>query len=209
MTDSSSRFCRNYIKPSILTAAPIHVNSLHQILSLKKYRYLSSDNVQPTELSWTTPWYNRHMASPIKNNLIIELHVPNLNVVKDFYSKLGFEVKVNDDINETDLGYVTMLRRDKIGNTLINFYGGDDRVYKQSYFKNFPNNTKRGYAIEVTIPVSDIDVLYKVIIENLENHIVRKLVESKDHDYKWKDFRMEDPFGFYIRFTELLDWGQE
>jgi len=85
------------------------------------------------------------MANTIKNNLIIELHVPDLNVVKDFYSKLGFEVKVDDDVNETDLGYVTMLRRDKIGNTLINFYGGDDRVYNQSYFKNFPKN----FRIEV------------------------------------------------------------
>jgi len=23
-----------------------------------------------------------------------------------------------------------------------------------------------------------------------------------------KDFRMVDPFGFYLRFTELIDWGQ-
>jgi len=149
------------------------------------------------------------MANTIKNNLIIELHVPDLNVVKDFYSKLGFEVKVDDDVNETDLGYVTMLRRDKIGNTLINFYGGDDRVYNQSYFKNFPKDTKRGYAAEVTIPISNIDTLYESVMVNLKNHVVRELIVSEDHAYKWKDFRMEDPFGFYIRFTELLDWGQE
>ncbi|MBI4067087.1 hypothetical protein HY407_01790 [Candidatus Gottesmanbacteria bacterium] len=149
------------------------------------------------------------MASTIKNNLIIELHVPDLNVVKDFYSKLGFEVKVDDDVNETDLGYVTMFRRDKIGNTLLNFYGGDDRVYNQSYFKDFPKDTKRGYATEVTIPVSGIEALYKSVTTYLKQHIVRELVESKDHEYKWKDFRMEDPFGFYLRFTELLDWGQE
>ena|SRR5205085_8757240 len=149
------------------------------------------------------------MANPIKNNLVIELHVPDLNTVKNFYLKLGFEVKVDDAINETDLGYVTMLRKDNIGNTLINFYGGDDRVYNQSYFKNFPKDTKRGYAAEITIPVSDIDALYESVTTNLKNHIVRELVMSEDHDYKWKDFRMEDPFGFYLRFTELLDWGQE
>lgn len=97
------------------------------------------------------------MAKTIKSNLIIEPHVPDPDVMKGFYSKLGFELKVNDDVNETELGYVTMLRRDKVGNTLINFYGGDDRVYYQSYFKNFPKDTKRGYAAEVTIPVSDID----------------------------------------------------
>lgn len=149
------------------------------------------------------------MASPIKNNLIIELHVPDLNVVKDFYSKLGFEVKVDDAVNEVDLGYVTMLRKDSLGNTLINFYGGNDRVYNQSYFKNFPKDTKRGYAAEVTIPVSNIDDLYESVIAKLKNYVVRELVMSEDHDYKWKDFRVEDPFGFYIRFTELLDWGQE
>ncbi len=149
------------------------------------------------------------MTAPIKNNLIIELHVPDLSIVKDFYSKLGFEVRVNDEINKEDLGYVTMLRKGKLGNTLINFYGGDDRVYNQSYFKRFPRETKRGYASEVTIPVSDIDSLYGSIKDKLKNHIVRELVTSKDHDYEWKDFRMEDPFGFYIRFTELLDWGQE
>lgn len=30
------------------------------------------------------------MKKLITNNLIIELHIPDLNVAKDFYSKLGF-----------------------------------------------------------------------------------------------------------------------
>ncbi len=149
------------------------------------------------------------MKTPIRNNLIIELHVPNLNVVKEFYSKLGFEMKVNDDINEQDLGYVTMLRKDSLGNTLINFYGGDDRVYDQSYFKNFTKDTKRGYAAEITVPVTNIDDLYKSVTINLKEHIVRELIVTKDHEHECKDFRMEDPFGFYLRFTELMDWGQE
>ncbi len=149
------------------------------------------------------------MTLPIRNNLIIELHVPDLQVVKDFYSKLGFAVKADDDVNSKDLGYLTMLRKDPIGNTLINFYGGDDRVYNQSYFKNFPKDTKRGYATEVTIPVSDIDTLYSTVLASLKKYVVRELTETRDHEFSWKDFRMEDPFGFYIRFTELLDWGQE
>ena len=37
------------------------------------------------------------MKNPIKNNLIIELHVPDFSVVKDFYSKLGFEVNYTED----------------------------------------------------------------------------------------------------------------
>ncbi len=149
------------------------------------------------------------MANPVRNNLVLELHVPDLNTVKDYYSKLGFEVLVDDEVNEKDLGYVTMLRKDPIGNTLINFYGGDQRVYNQSYFKKFPRGTKRGYASEITIPVSDIDKLYENTIKTLRNYVVRELTVTKDHDYEWRDFRMEDPFGFYLRFTELIDWGQQ
>jgi len=83
------------------------------------------------------------MTKPIRNNLIIELHVPDLVLVKEFYSKLGFELRVNDAVNEKDLGYVTMLRKDPNGDTLLNFYGGDERVYKHSYFGKFDKDTKR------------------------------------------------------------------
>ena len=148
------------------------------------------------------------MKNPITNNLVIELHVPDLNIVKDFYSNLGFEISMNDEIGKKELGYITMTRKDKLGNTMLNFYGGDDRVYDQSYFKRFPKDTKRGYATEITITVADIDEAYKKASENLKDNIVRELKELEDHGHKWKDFRMVDPFGFYIRFTELIDWGQ-
>jgi len=149
------------------------------------------------------------MKKPIRNNLVIELHVPDLNIVKDFYSKLGFEIGIDDKVNEKEFGYLTMIRRDKIGSTMLNFYGGDDRVYNQSFFKQFPKNTKRGYATEVTITTEDIEEVYKKASEQLKDNIVRELKELEDHEHKWKDFRMVDPFGFYIRFTELIDLGQE
>jgi len=146
---------------------------------------------------------------PIKNNLIIELHVPNLEMVKDFYSKLGFKISMDDKPNEQELGYLTMTRKDEMGNIMLNFYGGDDRVYDQSFFKQFPKDTKRGYATEVTMVIKDIEELYKDANEKLKKHVVRELVEKKDHGHVWRDFRMVDPFGFYLRFTELIDWGQE
>lgn len=149
------------------------------------------------------------MIKPVNNNLIIELHVPSLNIVKSFYSNLGFQVTLDDLPNEKELGYLTMTREDSFGNTILNFYGGDERVYNQSYFKQFPKDTKRGYAVEVTITVGDIDMLYKTVESKLKNNIVRELTELEDHGHKWKDFRIVDPFGFYIRFTELIDWGQK
>src|SRR3989339_391370 len=146
------------------------------------------------------------MSKLIRNNLIIEMHVPDLGVVKDFYSKLGFKITMDDQPNEKELGYLTMTRVDELGNTMLNFYGGDDRVYSQSYFKQFSRDTKRAYASEVTMTVKNIDKIYQLAKNNLNKYIVRDLEEKEDHDHKWKDFRMEDPFGFYLRFTELLDW---
>jgi hypothetical protein len=149
------------------------------------------------------------MRNPIRNNLIIELHVPDFNIVREFYSKLGFEVSMDDEPNEKDPGYLTMTRKDDLGNTILNFYGGDERVYNQSFFKQFPKETKRGYATEVTIPTGNIDEVYNLAFTRLGKNIVRELMELEDHGKRWKDFRMVDPFGFYIRFTELIDWGQK
>ncbi|MFZ2523323.1 MAG: hypothetical protein WAW92_02965 [Minisyncoccia bacterium] len=144
----------------------------------------------------------------VQNNILVELHVPNLELVKDFYSKLGFVVAVENALTETQSGYLTMNRTDNLGTTLLNFYGGDDKVYNQSYFKKFPKDTKRGYAVEITIPVENIEELYKQIETQLKDNIAQPLKEMQDHEHIWKDFRLVDPFGFYIRFTELMDWGQ-
>lgn len=149
------------------------------------------------------------MKTPIRNNLVIELHVPDLEIVKKFYSKLGFKITLENKLNKEELGYLTMTRADEIGSTMLNFYGGDERIYNQSFFKQFPKDTKRGYATEITIPTANIEKVYQLVFKYLKEKIVRELAELKDHEHIWKDFRMIDPFGFYIRFTELLDWGQE
>jgi len=149
------------------------------------------------------------MKNPIKNNLIVELHIPDFDIAKDFYSKLGFEITMFDVPNEKEQGYLTMTRKDTAGDTMLNFYGGDERVYSQSFFKQFPKETKRGFEVSITVVINEIDQLYRMAHENLKENIVRELTELGDHEHKWKDFRMVDPFGFYLRFTELIDWGQK
>lgn len=149
------------------------------------------------------------MNNLIKNNLIIELHVPDLNIAREFYATLGFEVTMDDKANEKQLGYMTMTRESPLGRTMLNFYGGDERVYDQSFFKNFPRDTKRGYEVGITIPTDNIEGLYRLATEKLKPHIMRELTELEDHGHSWKDFRMVDPFGFYLRFTQLIDWGQQ
>jgi catechol 2,3-dioxygenase-like lactoylglutathione lyase family enzyme len=138
----------------------------------------------------------------VKNNLVLELHVPDFDKVKNFYSKLGFQVVTEDPIGQS-LGYLVMRRKDPLGETLINFYGGDDRVYDHSFFADFGKNTRRGYEVEITIPVSDVADYYNRVLPHIRKNLVQELTLKR---WGKKDFRIVDPFGFYLRFTELVDW---
>jgi hypothetical protein len=148
------------------------------------------------------------MTNPVKNNLVLELHVPDFKPVKDFYSKFGFEEANYDPTSGggSDLGYLVLRRRDNLGDTLINFYGDKPEVAKHTHFNQFPETTTRGYGVEITIPVGNIEKLWNKI----KNIIPRGQISQELALKRWgqKDFRLVDPFGFYIRFTELIDWGQ-
>ena len=148
------------------------------------------------------------MKNLITNNLIIELHVPDFAPIKDFYGKIGFKTISEDKKGKNFPGYLVLLRKGDLGDTMLNFYGDDERVYNQSYFKQFPRDTVRGYASEITIPVRDIDAVYKNAQKNVPNHIMKELQKTTDDRQSWRDFRLTDPYGFYIRITEILDWGQ-
>lgn len=126
------------------------------------------------------------------NSVQIELHVPDFEKVKDFYGKLGFKV-VWERKPEKKKGYLVIKKDENI----LCFWPGNEYVGKQSYFKNFPSDTKRGYGVEIVIMTNDIENLYKKA--ELFCKIVDKL---RTQPWGLKDFRIEDPFGFYIRFTE-------
>jgi len=137
------------------------------------------------------------------NRIFIELHVPDFNIAKDFYSKLGFEV-VSDDGIADGVGYFVMERK----GAMINFYGGSDKVYGQSYFKKFPKETPRGFEVELTIPVpvAEIDSYFAEVKQKISKNVVQDLVVKTDRSLTWRDFRVADPFGFYLRFTEPINW---
>lgn len=144
------------------------------------------------------------MIKPIKNNLVLELHVPNFNEVKNFYSKLGFK-NIYEEPVEKELGYLVMKRKDEAGDTIINFYGGDERVYNHSFFRDFSKETRRGYEVEITIPVGNIDNYYQNVSPHIKSNLVQDL---KTKRWGERDFRLADPFGFYLRFTEPINWNQ-
>lgn len=127
-----------------------------------------------------------------QNSIQLELHVPDFEKVKDFYGKLGFEV-VWERKPEEKKGYLVIRRDDNI----LCFWPGNEHVKEQSYFKDFPADTKRGYGVEIVIMANDIDNLYKKAKSFCK--VVDKL---QTQPWGLKDFRIEDPFGFYVRFTE-------
>ncbi len=135
------------------------------------------------------------MSKDTNNKLQVELHVPDFDIVRDFYGKLGFET-VWDRSEDTNADYLVM-NRDGV---IINFWPGNESVYQQSYFKQFPKDTKRGYGVELVITVDDIDAYYKKV--EVFANIVDPFVTRP---WGLKDFRIEDPFGYYLRITERHD----
>lgn len=142
----------------------------------------------------------------VTNNLVLELHVPDFSKVREFYSMFGFRELRYDPTSGggSDLGYLVICREDVLGETHLNFYGDKEKVSQHSHFRDFPADTPRGYAVEITIPVSDIEALWKSVKDKLKPEQITQPLTLK----RWgkKDFRVVDLHGFYVRFTELVDW---
>ncbi len=142
----------------------------------------------------------------VTNNIVLELHVPDFSKVREFYSMFGFRELRYDPTSGggSDLGYLVICREDVLGETHLNFYGDKEKVSQHSHFRDFPADTPRGYAVEITIPVSDIEGLWKSVKDKLKPEQIIQPLRLK----RWgkKDFRVVDLHGFYVRFTELVDW---
>jgi uncharacterized glyoxalase superfamily protein PhnB len=125
----------------------------------------------------------------------IELSVTSFDIAKNFYIKLGFQVVWEEPPNKMN-GYLVM----KLNKSILCFFCGNEAVSQHPYFHQFPINTKRGYGVEISIPVKNIDNYYKQIIVNIpEKDIFQPL---KEQPWGKKDFRIEDPFGYFLRFNE-------
>ncbi len=144
----------------------------------------------------------------ISNNLVLELHVPSFDKARAFYALFDFDQMSYDPTSGggSDLGYMVLKRDDALGRTLINFYGDKEKVSKHAHFETFPPNTPRGYAVEITIPISNVEKLWDTVKEKIAPSQIAQPLTLK----RWgqKDFRVIDPFGFYVRFTEMVNWGQ-
>lgn len=137
------------------------------------------------------------MQNPALSDIIVELHVDDFNIVKDFYEKLGFEV-IWEKSSDKENGYLVLKRE----NSILTFLGGNQEVYNHDFFKNLDKNTPRGYGVEIAIYISDknIENYYAETIGKIEkNFIVQPLLEKP---WGTKDFRLKDPFGYYLCIRE-------
>ena len=127
----------------------------------------------------------------MSTDVYIELHVPDFKKTIKFYSKLGFK-----QLWRTE-DYLVMKRKKSV----LNFYGGSEKIYSHSYVGRFRKTTKRGYGVEFIIPVENVESFYRKAKKFAT--IVRPLMLKK---WGRKDFRILDPFGFYLRITERYNW---
>lgn len=126
---------------------------------------------------------------------LLEIHVPDFEKVKDFYRKLGFEV-VWERKPAGFKGYLIMKKEENI----LCFWAGNEHVYEQNYFKQFPQNTPRGYGIEIVLMVEDIRKFYE---ETKKSFSIFEDLQLRP--WGLEDFRIVDPFGYYLRFTSYHD----
>jgi len=120
----------------------------------------------------------------------VELHVPDFEIVRRFYGALGFVVEREE---RGDDGYLVLRK----GSARIAFWPGSPKVAGHHYFAGFPADTPRGYGVEVVVAVHDLDALYARA--QIAGCVVRDLGRRP---WGLRDFRIADPFGYYIRFTE-------
>jgi catechol 2,3-dioxygenase-like lactoylglutathione lyase family enzyme len=130
-------------------------------------------------------------------DVIVELHVPDFEIVRDFYGKLGFS-EVWSHPPKGESGYLVM-KRDK---SILAFYCGNEEVYNHKFFKKFSRNTVRGYGVEIGIHIVDknIEDYYKEVVSKLDEKYIVSELESKP--WGTKDFRLVDPFGYYLSIRE-------
>ena len=125
-------------------------------------------------------------------DVYIELHVPDFKKAIGFYSRLGFKLLWRTE------DYLVMRRK----RSVLNFYGGSQKVYSHSYFGRFKKTTKCGYGVEIIIPVDRVELIYSSVRKFAK--IVQPLQLKK---WGRRDFRIVDPFGFYLRITERYEWA--
>lgn len=120
----------------------------------------------------------------------VELHVPDFARVKEFYLPLGFHVSREEF---GDRGYLVL----GFGRNELAFWPGSPAVVEHSFFGRFPADTPRGMGVEIVIEVDDIWAAYE-----RARGVAPAVAAPRLRAWGSRDFRLEDPFGYYLRVTD-------
>ncbi|MBP9690671.1 hypothetical protein KBD81_01180 [Candidatus Woesebacteria bacterium] len=152
---------------------------------------MKNDNIIKTDSK--TKSEIEQLVEVMKTSTSIELQVKSFDGLREYYQSIGFEVLFDSPGN-----YLVIAK----GKAILNFWGDKGRYHDQPYFKKWRGtNSKPGYNVEIVIPVVDVKKYYFEIKDR-----VTVVDELKHKRWGADDFRIEDPNGFYIRFTEPHDW---
>ena len=152
-------------------------------------------NEKAFSLQYERKEYGYTDMKPAKNTVLLELHVPDFEIVREYYGKLGFKVTRETEPDEKK-GYLVL----RMENNILRFWAGNEYVYEHSYFSQFPKDTMRGYGIEIVLMVADVEIYYEKV-KGFANVVQPLSVRP----WGLQDFRVVDPFGYYIRITSLHD----
>lgn len=125
----------------------------------------------------------------------VELHVPDFGPAKRFYGALGFAV-VREERPGGDDGYLVMAK----GADVLRFWPGTPAAEEHAYFRRSPATTKRGYGVEIVLTFDDLDAAFAAA-----SSVGTILEPIRLRHWGLRDFRVEDPYGFYLRCTEPHD----
>ena len=126
---------------------------------------------------------------------LLELHVPSFEPVRKFYAQLGFET-CWEHPPEGRKGYLVLALEENV----LCFWSGNEEIHSHKYFRTFGKNAPNGVGVEIVLQVSNLASYYEQVKSDIE---IFEPIQLRP--WGLKDFRIVDPFGYYLRLTERFD----
>jgi catechol 2,3-dioxygenase-like lactoylglutathione lyase family enzyme len=131
-------------------------------------------------------------GADIARSAPVELHVPDFAPAKRFYGALGFTVAREESGN--DDGYLVMVH----GADILRFWPGSSSALRRGHFARDPITS--GHGAEIVLTFDDLDAAF-----TQATSIVTTVEPIQLRHWGLRDFRVLDPYGFYVRCTEAHD----
>jgi dihydroneopterin aldolase len=130
----------------------------------------------------------------IASSAPIELHVSDFAPAKRFYGALGFDIA--RERRSRDDGYLVMVH----GADVLRFWPGNVSMLSRGHFGRDPAPSRPGHGVEIVLTFDDLDSTF--VRAQAVGTIVAPI---RLRHWGLRDFRVLDPYGFYIRCTEQHD----